>query len=75
LAHGIAVEVGAVEQGGCGEIGHEGSDATQMSFPRARETIATDVSILGENSRKVILQHGNLWRSSRPTRESTGPER
>src|ERR1700682_4122230 len=43
-----------------------------MSFPRARGTIATDVSILGKNSRKVILKHGNLWRSSRPTRESTG---
>src|SRR5229473_7039271 len=61
MAHGIAVEVGAVEQGGRGEIGHEGSDATQMTSPRARGTIATDVSILGKNSRKVILQHGNLW--------------
>src|SRR5260221_2156307 len=65
MAHGIAVEVGAVEQGGCGEIGHEGSDATQMLSPRARGTIATDVNILGRNSRKVILQHGNLRLSSR----------
>jgi hypothetical protein len=26
MAHGIAVEIGAVEQGSCGGIGHEGSN-------------------------------------------------
>src|ERR1700731_321948 len=36
MAHGIAVEIGAVEQGGCRWIGHENSGADVLVVPADR---------------------------------------
>jgi len=41
MAYGIAVEIGAVEQGGCGGIGHEGSKIFSSSL------------LIGDHGRRV----------------------
>jgi hypothetical protein len=41
MAHGIAVEIGAVEQGGCGGIDHGGSSSTQMLVVPAQRGAGT----------------------------------
>ena len=65
MAHLVTVEIGAVEQGGCGGIGHADSDCSAGVLPSPRMRAPMNHRIQAMFKRtfgKVFLQHCNLRR-------------